>query len=143
MKTLIFLLPLFFLSCSQVNTEQKEYYQQSKTPDLRHGIIVIDQKDKVAHHYLEKLDPKSIARGKKIYQSDCMSCHGAEGYGDGPMAKTQNPRPANLKKMVKEVPSFKFHMAVSHWQGDMPGWKNPYSGQELEDLASYMRSFAD
>lgn len=141
MKSLFILLPFFILGCTQVNPDQKAHYEQTKLPNIRHGIIVVDSKDNVSHHYLEKLDPKSIARGKVIYQRDCMSCHGVDGTGKGPMAASQNPRPANLKKMVNEVPSFKFHMAISHWQGEMPGWKNPYSGDELEDLSSYMRTF--
>lgn len=143
MKIALILWPLFLLGCTQLNTEQKAHYETAQKGKIRHGITVVDTKENVSHHYLEKLDPKSIARGKVIYQNDCLSCHGVSGEGNGPMAKAESIRPANLKKMIKEVPSFKFHMAVSHWQGDMPGWKNPYSGQELEDLSSYMRSFAD
>jgi mono/diheme cytochrome c family protein len=33
--------------------------------------------------------------GAKLYATYCASCHGPEGKGDGPVAATLNPRPAN------------------------------------------------
>ena len=38
----------------------------------------------------------SVARGAVVYRSDCASCHGSLGRGDGPMAAGLNPRPADL-----------------------------------------------
>lgn len=40
--------------------------------------------------------PELSARGKEIYESTCMQCHGVQGRGDGPAAGTMNPRPRNL-----------------------------------------------
>jgi cytochrome c553 len=135
----LFLLSL--MSCSQINTEERAHYEESKSSNMRHGIIVVEPDLNTSSKHFEKLDAESIARGKVIYQRDCLSCHGAQGKGDGPRATAQGIRPANLKKMVNEVPSFKFHMAVSQWQGTMPGWKNPYSASELDDLSTYLKSF--
>lgn len=39
------------------------------------------------------LDPDS---GKRIYATTCVSCHGVQGFGDGPAAAALNPRPASL-----------------------------------------------
>jgi high-affinity iron transporter len=41
-------------------------------------------------------DATSIAAGKKLYGSNCASCHGDTGQGDGRAGKTLNPPPANL-----------------------------------------------
>ena len=36
-------------------------------------------------------DPKvDLSIGKNLYSKHCKSCHGAEGYGDGPKAKEMN-----------------------------------------------------
>ena len=44
--------------------------------------------------------PASIlARGAATYVNNCMSCHGAQGKGDGPMGMTLLPRPANFIAM--------------------------------------------
>ncbi|MGQ0704032.1 MAG: FTR1 family protein [Gemmatimonadales bacterium] len=38
----------------------------------------------------------SLARGREVYQTNCAACHGATGRGDGPVAATLSPRPADL-----------------------------------------------
>jgi high-affinity iron transporter len=38
----------------------------------------------------------SVARGADVYRTNCASCHGAVGAGDGPMAASLAPRPADL-----------------------------------------------
>lgn len=38
-----------------------------------------------------------LARGKKIFTSHCQSCHGAEGFGDGPLAAGLNPAPTSFR----------------------------------------------
>lgn len=38
----------------------------------------------------------SLARGETVYRTNCVSCHGDRGMGDGPAAVGLEPRPANL-----------------------------------------------
>src|SRR5688500_5017528 len=35
--------------------------------------------------------PTSIAKGKTLYTTHCVSCHGTAGKGDGKMAEMMNP----------------------------------------------------
>ena len=42
----------------------------------------------------DKLEPNDEARHD--FESSCAVCHGAEGHGDGPMAKSLNPPPFDL-----------------------------------------------
>jgi mono/diheme cytochrome c family protein len=80
-------------------------------------------------------------RGKILYEKNCLSCHGEKGLGDGISAIDQKYKPANLQKLIKEVPRFEFFMSVSQWQGDMPGWKKQFEPEEREDLVSYLQTF--
>jgi mono/diheme cytochrome c family protein len=57
------------------------------------------------HHHPEaaamknpvKSTPQSIAAGKKLYDTQCATCHGASGKGDGKMAASiPDPKPSDL-----------------------------------------------
>ncbi len=36
------------------------------------------------------------AAGKTVYDTNCLSCHGATGKGDGPVGQALNPRPRDF-----------------------------------------------
>ncbi len=42
--------------------------------------------------------PEAVARGKVLYDRyGCAVCHGVEGRGDGPVARSLNPRPRDFR----------------------------------------------
>jgi mono/diheme cytochrome c family protein len=71
--------------------------------------------------------------GKRDYLNFCASCHGAEGKGDGPVAKSLRNTPADLSKLsetnmgvfpfsrVYEAIDGRFDAAV-HGSREMPVW---------------------
>ena len=63
-------------------------------------------------------DTASIARGQEIYQQQCATCHGLSGRGDGPLAATLRPRPAD----------FRVHMAAGHTDGELFTWLSKGAG---------------
>lgn len=40
--------------------------------------------------------PELVDRGKKLFEQNCIQCHGPLGKGDGPAASTMNPKPRNF-----------------------------------------------
>jgi mono/diheme cytochrome c family protein len=40
--------------------------------------------------------PELTARGKQLFEANCVPCHGPSGHGDGPASATMDPRPRNL-----------------------------------------------
>lgn len=85
----------------------------------------------------------SVIAGEKTFQANCVVCHGASGRGDGPMAQTLNPPPADLTASHVDA----------HTDGDMFGWiENGYPGSampgfsdqlsetEIWQLVNYVRS---
>ena len=126
----LFLFLQIFSACSRINQESKAYYDSKK---MRHGIVPLSGK------VVKKLELASVARGKVLYEKNCLSCHGVNGEGDGALAP-KGTRPVNLRELAHEVRNFKFFISISQWQGDMPGWKEPINEIEREDLTSYIKS---
>ena len=87
----------------------------------------------------------SVAGGKVLYEKNCLACHGALGYGDGPSGEGLNPRPADLAG----------RHANAHTVGDLFWWiskgvpntaMQPFEGVLTEDdrwdLINYVRALA-
>jgi mono/diheme cytochrome c family protein len=56
------------------------------------GIVVPPVDPKV----LMEPSAQLIARGKDLFENNCVACHGLRGNGDGPAASTMSPRPRNF-----------------------------------------------
>ena len=86
--------------------------------------------------------------GKQEYESNCASCHGGAGKGDGPLAGYLQKKPTDLSQITKNNNGvFPFTLLVKiidgrevialHGTRDMPAW-----GHQYNDKASqYYRDF--
>jgi mono/diheme cytochrome c family protein len=45
---------------------------------------------------LRTASPEMIAKGQELYKTNCSSCHGDQGMGNGPAGATLNPPPRNF-----------------------------------------------
>jgi mono/diheme cytochrome c family protein len=84
-----------------------------------------------------------LAAGHALYHQRCVSCHGATGKGDGPIAATlpgtppgdltddkwtRGDRPDQVLEVIRNgVPG-----------SQMAGWKGSYSEDELRSVAAYV-----
>jgi mono/diheme cytochrome c family protein len=84
--------------------------------------------------------PESIARGARIFAANCVTCHGASGKGDGPLAKGLDPKPANLAAMATQHSDGDFAWKVAHGRGAMPAWKDILSQEEIWHTVNYIKS---
>lgn len=50
---------------------------------------VVPESAKKVKNPTDKTSKEDLAIGKTLYSKYCQSCHGKEGYGDGPKAKEQ------------------------------------------------------
>lgn len=60
----------------------------SFTTEFQEKWTVPDEYQKMKNP-TDKADKENLAIGKSLYSKHCKSCHGAEGYGDGPKAADQ------------------------------------------------------
>lgn len=88
-------------------------------------------------------DAASLARGKQIFDTNCASCHGATGKGDGPAAQALNPKPAALAVMAPQHAPGDLAWKIETGRGPMPAWKGVLTQNQIWDVVNYVRSLGD
>jgi len=82
----------------------------------------------------------SIARGGNVYRVFCVSCHGAQGLGDGPVTQRGFPPPPSL--LTGKSPQMKdgqlFHI-LSYGQGSMASFAGQLSHADRWDVINFVR----
>ena len=104
-----------------------------------------------------KIDPKATAHqtdltqfnledGKKIYEANCASCHGASGKGDGAAAAALNPKPRDLSdakyvnsrtwKELRDV--IALGGANAGMSALMPAWRGALKNPQIDNVLAYV-----
>jgi putative copper resistance protein D len=87
----------------------------------------------------------SVAAGSQLFAAHCVSCHGATGHGDGPLARGLQRPPADLT-----APHTALHTAgdIFWWltygkpPGVMPGFAGQLSEEDRWDLINFLRTLS-
>ena len=85
---------------------------------------------------------ESIANGKTLWGTQCKSCHGTKGLGDGPKAAQLNTEPGDFSKndFQAQTDGSLFYK-TSQGRDDMPGFKSKILDQDdIWSLVNYMRT---
>ena len=85
-------------------------------------------------------------RGRAIFESRCVTCHGAGGKGDGRVARLYNPKPSDLTTSTK---SDNYKAMIIRKGGAyvgrsliMPSWESELSAEEIGDVVAYLAVLA-
>jgi mono/diheme cytochrome c family protein len=93
----------------------------------------------------EAKKPKMLRRGKKIYNRNCIWCHGKEAKGDGEASR--NPElsifPYDLTKtLLNKKQMFLYVKYGGHYWGadkkDMPSWSRKYNDYTIKSVVKYI-----
>ena len=88
----------------------------------------------------------NISDGEKLYQMQCLMCHGKTGDGDGPAGKQLVPGPANLaftRRLPIATDAF-FFWTISEggklFDSAMPAFGEPLSDKEIWQITHYINA---
>ena len=113
---------------------------QSKTPP-RHGHWSAPPEAVKRANPIPR-DQTSIERGKNLFKTYCIACHGSLGLGDGPAAIGLNPKPPNLVKMAGHHPDGDIAWKIENGRGAMPAWKGRLKEKEIWDLTNFIQTLS-
>jgi mono/diheme cytochrome c family protein/uncharacterized membrane protein len=90
-------------------------------------------------------DERSLAIGKQIYTTNCETCHGETGRGDGPSGLRLVPRPADLR--IHMAPGVHTDGELFYWVSygfagsAMPAWKTlGLTDEQIWSVINYARA---
>lgn len=133
----VFILAQSFLATSKDSKNAKDemisYFQVGGT-------------DWKAPTYADKLknplvaDAKATKDGKNLFTTNCASCHGDKGDGNGPASATINPKPKNLtSKQVQEQTDGALYWKITTGKQPMISWQSALSEKQRWSLVNYVR----
>ena len=93
----------------------------------------------------DKADKENLAIGKSLYNKHCKSCHGKEGYGDGPKADEQEGDLGDFSSEEFQVQTDgEIFFKSSFGRDDMPDYTKKMPDDEDRWLiVNYMRTLVE
>jgi mono/diheme cytochrome c family protein len=95
-----------------------------------------------------KKTPELVNVGKKLFEQNCVSCHGAKGDGKGPVGMALTPHPSDFAEPLKNWPNTKGNpekifevISKGIPNSAMVGWPQ-LSEKERWGLVYYVTEFA-
>lgn len=89
-------------------------------------------------------DDAAVSAGQTVFNTNCSSCHGETGKGDGPAAASLNPAPSNLADNEEGLSdAFLFWRiseggAMDPFNSTMPAWKSVLSEDQIWQSVCYI-----
>ena len=85
-------------------------------------------------------DAGAVARGEFVFNTYCVTCHGASGVGDGPVASRGFPTPASLlAPNARTIADGRIFHVVTYGQGNMPGHASQIEPEDRWKVALWVR----
>ncbi len=81
-----------------------------------------------------------VPEGKKVFETNCVMCHGQMGKGDGPAGAALSPKAADLtSKTVQAQTDGELFWKISTGRGAMPSWQT-LPEKDRWSVVDYIRS---
>jgi mono/diheme cytochrome c family protein len=88
----------------------------------------------------------AVSEGRILFESNCASCHGVNGGGDGPAAAGLEPPPQNLSQIQADLSDAYLFWRVSDgglmepFNSVMPAWRGILSEDHIWQIILFLRT---
>lgn len=95
------------------------------------------------------IDPDDVAmvtRGEEVYKTSCVTCHGTDLRGDGPLSEDLNPPPADFTQphtFVHSDADLIFWIQNGKQGTAMPGYDAQLTDQEMRDVVAFIQRWQE
>lgn len=88
------------------------------------------------------LGADAATAGKDVFTTNCESCHGPQGHGDGPAGAALDPQPKNLPDLAAQVgDDYLFWRVATGKEGtSMVAWKGVLTDEQIWQAVAYIRT---
>jgi mono/diheme cytochrome c family protein len=88
------------------------------------------------------LGPDAAAAGAEVFRTNCATCHGPQGHGDGPAGQALEPKPRNLANIQAAAgDDFLFWRIREGKPGtSMVAWKGILTDEQIWQTVSFIRT---
>lgn len=99
----------------------------------------------VPANYADLTNPLSedaAVAGAEIFATNCATCHGSSGHGDGPAGAALNPQPKDLSVLQVQVSDGYLFWRISEGSPGtaMVAWRGILSDEQIWQLTSFIRT---
>jgi len=109
------------------------------------GSQTISTPAPVPEEYAGKTNPfgsEAADEGAEIFRTNCETCHGPQGHGDGPAGQALDPKPKDLSELQKIVGDDYLFWRISEGKPgtSMVAWKGILTEEQIWQLVSFIRT---
>ena len=80
--------------------------------------------------------------GAMVFKTNCETCHGVQGHGNGPISEALDPKPKNLAELqAVATDDYLFWRIAEGKPGtSMPPWKNILTEDQVWQVVTFVRT---
>ena len=88
------------------------------------------------------LGAEAVDAGAEVFRTNCATCHGPEGHGDGVAGQSLNPRPGNLAEIqTRAGDDYLFWRIHDGKPGtSMVAWRGILTDEQIWQAVSFIRT---
>jgi mono/diheme cytochrome c family protein len=88
------------------------------------------------------LGPEAAVSGADVFKTNCETCHGPEGHGDGPAGQVLEPKPKNLADVQAVAADEYLFWRISEGKPGtaMIAWKGILTEEQIWHAVSFIRT---